>query len=94
MIEKTPEYFVEFAKGFNEFKKEVNQKFDSIDHRFDKIDEEFEKVHEKLDTHFETIGELKVQVTCIDLMLKEKANHSYVKDIDNRVEKLEKVVFA
>ena len=105
MQEKEPLYFKEFRKelkhhlddNFDRINKKfakIDLQFAKIDTQFTKIDQKFDKVHEKLDMHFETIGETKVQVTEINLNLKNKASHEYVKDVEKRTEKLEKVVFA
>ncbi|MDO8430632.1 MAG: hypothetical protein Q7S72_01410 [Candidatus Taylorbacteria bacterium] len=87
MIQITSQEFTEFKKEFKDFRNEVNGRFDKIDKRFDVTDD-------KLDSHFETIGEVKVQVTDIAISLHKKANHEYVKEIDERTKDLEKVAFA
>ena len=86
--------FTEFRNEFKDFRNEVNVRFDKIDKRFEKVDKRFEKVEDKLDSHFETIGEVKIQVTGIEEMLRNKANHEYVKEIDERTKALERVAFA
>lgn len=72
----------------------IDVKIDTLDTKVNKMDVKMDEIIEKQDVHFETIGELKVQVTGIELSLKDKANHKYVKEIEKRTEKLEKVVFA
>ena len=80
MPEKIPNYFLEFTKDFKGFKTEIKDRL--------------EKIQEKQESHFEAIGEVKIQLTNIELKLDNKANKFYADGIDNRVEKLEKVVFA
>lgn len=82
----------------------LTERMDKIDGKVSKMEGQIGKMDGKLskldeiienqEIHFEAIGELKVQVTGIELMLKKKANHEYVKEIEKRTEKLEKVVFA
>lgn len=72
----------------------MDARFDGIDTRLDRMDERLSRVEGKIDVHFETIGELKVQVTEIALSLKEKASVDYVRQIEERTEKIEGVVFA
>ncbi len=72
----------------------VDTKLEVVDARLDKMDERLSRVEGKIDVHFETIGELKVQVTEIALSLKEKASVDYVRQIEERTEKIEGVVFA
>lgn len=93
---------------FQDFKDEMSGRFDKIDERLevideklevvdarlDKMDERLSRVEGKIDVHFETIGELKVQVTEIALLLKEKASVDYVRQTEERTEKIEGAVFA
>ncbi|MEK7184928.1 MAG: hypothetical protein AAB683_02230 [Patescibacteria group bacterium] len=83
MTEQIPKYFAELSKDFKEFKKELKEQSEKID-----------KVIENQEIHFETIGEMKIQITNIESQLTLKANQVYVDGIDNRVEKLEKVIFV
>ena len=96
MREKTPIYIKELKE---DLKNHIDQKIENHVPKYFKefrehIDKKFDKIDEKLEIHFETIGEIKVQVTEISLNLRNKASHEYVKDIDKRTGKLEKTVFA
>lgn len=89
-------------------KSTITKRMDKIDTKIEEIiekqDSHFEAIGElkvkmtemekKQDIHFEAIGELKVQVTGIELSLKDKASHDYVREIEKRTGKLEKVVFV
>jgi hypothetical protein len=94
MQEQVPNYFKEFVMDFSEFKKNVTNRFDKVDDRLVKIESRLDIVEEKIDSHFEVIGEMKIQITDIHQSLPEKASHEYVVDIDKRTKKLEKLVFA
>ncbi|MEK7464060.1 MAG: hypothetical protein AAB610_03005 [Patescibacteria group bacterium] len=105
MNETTPKYIIELKnelknnitglkQEFGELKTTLVNRIDKMDVKINKMDVKMDEIIEKQDIHFETIGELKVQVTGIELNLKNKANHDYVKEIEKRTDKLEKVVFA
>ena len=72
----------------------MDQRFVSIDKRFDVVDKEFEKINQTLEIHFEAIGELKVGITEVNILLRKKADKDDVRELDYRVKKLEKVVFV
>ena len=91
MIETAPKYIVEFK---NELKEDIKKLEKTLVGRMGKMDVKINEIIEKQDVHFEAIGELKVQVTGIELSLKDKASHKYAKEIEKRTEKLEKVVFT
>ena len=80
MIETEPQYF-------KDFREHIDKKFCEVDKRFDKIDE-------TLESHSDQIGEVKVGVTKIEMLLAKKASYDHVKDLEHRTEKLEKAVFA
>jgi hypothetical protein len=94
MIQITSHEFTEFKKEFRDFRGEFKEFKGEVNERFDKVDKRFEMVEDKLDSHFETIGEIKVQVTDIAILLREKASLEYVREIDERTKALEKVAFA
>jgi hypothetical protein len=84
-----PEYFRRFRLGVEGKFEGIDKKFDGIDKRFNEIDKKLVEIDEKLDSHTEMIGELMVKTTQIQLDLRGKANIEYVKEIDERVGKLE-----
>src|SRR5574343_597933 len=95
--EKAPKYFADFVTEFNGFRKDVYNRFDVIEcdihllkSRIDSIDSNLKIVIEKQDMHFETIGEMKVQITQINQKLDNKANQFFVDGIDLRLNRLEK----
>lgn len=80
MLEKEPVYFADFRKF--------------VESKFSEVKNQLDEVIENQDTHFEAIGELKVQVTGVEVILRKKADDSDVRDLEKRTNKLEKVVFA
>lgn len=108
MSETTPQYITELRKHIDIKFGEVSERLDKVDVRlvkvdeklkevdgkFNSIDEQFENIKDKLDVHFEAIGELKVEVTTTNILLRKKAYDSELKDLANRTKKLEKAVFA
>ena len=98
MNEATPKYITELE---TKLKEHIDTGFDKVDERLgkvevrlEKVEGRLEKVENNLDIHFETIGELKVEVTRTNMLLRKKAPDSEVKDLQHRTKKLENAVFA
>jgi hypothetical protein len=58
------------------------------------IQDEIGEVKEQQNLHFETLGEIKIQLTGIEKKLNTKADNSLVQDIEQRTGKLEKMIFV
>lgn len=86
----------------------IDKKFDSIDNKFNNLESRFDNLESKFDNiegkidgivtqqeiHFETLGEIKLQLTGIEKKLNTKADESVVENIEMRTSKLESAVFA
>ena len=72
----------------------VDIKFDGIYKRLDNIDCNLQEVNDKLDSHFEEIGELKVEVTKIHMLFEKKVDQKDHDKLVHRTDKLESLAFA
>ncbi len=72
----------------------IGGKFDKIEIRFDNLESKIDEIVAQQELHFETLGEMKIQLTSIEKKLNTEADNSVVENIEKRTEKLERVVFA
>jgi uncharacterized protein YoxC len=88
--EKEPVYFAEFRKEITSRFDGMDKQFEVIDKRFNGIDKTLKEISETLETHFEAIGEVKVQISDLESSQNTKA----IKNIETRTKILEDLLLA
>lgn len=95
--EHIDEKFVEIDKKLGEHSnqfKDMNKTLTNIDGMLESHSVQLVKIEDKLDSHFEAIGEVKVQIVEIGMLLKHKASKDELESLEHRTKSLEKLAFA